>query len=93
MLSTKSKRRFQSPGLTSKAINPAAEGIWTKETLREDAAVIVELFREGKLSQYDMEIILSLILSGYILSETSATASDLENALAEMLIEQLANNK
>ena len=90
MLSTESKRRLQSTGLTARTINPA---IWTEETLQEDAAVIVELFREGKLSQYDMETILSFMLSGYILSETDAMTSEIEDAFKQMLIEQIANNE
>ncbi len=90
MLSTESKRRLQSTGLTARTVNPT---IWTEETLREDAAVIVKLFREGKLSQNDMEIILSLMLSGYILSEADVMTSEIEDAFTQMLIEQIANNR
>ena len=93
MLSTKAKRQFRTSGLTANAINPTAERIWTEETLREDTAEIIKLFTEGKISQDDMEILLSLVLSGYILSETNAMASEFENDLTQMIIEQLAGDK
>ena len=89
MLSTKSRRQFRTQGLAANGVNPAAERIWTEETIREDSAEIIKLFNEGKISQDDMEILLSFMLSGYILSETYTMASDLENAFAETLFEQL----
>ena len=93
MLSTKAKRNSRTTGLAVTGRSAEVESIWTKETLREDAAAIVKLFQEGKLSQGDMELMLSLVLSGYILSKTYAMASELENAFAEMFIEQLAADK
>ena len=93
MLSTRFKRQIQTPGLTASAVNPAAERIWTEETIREDSAAIIKLFNEGKISQDDMEILLSFMLSGYILLETYAMASELEDTFAEMLIEQLTPSK
>lgn len=61
-----------------------AGSAYTEKDFKEDVREIVQLLRDGKLSNEDVEVVLSVLLSLYMTEQANTMAYELEDTFEQM---------